>query len=509
MKQLIFYLLVSTCFFSLAQKLQEKLIITDNGDSTLLKYETKYSFDKEGNHVIVFEKNEKEYFLTKKDTIGPFSEISSWRDITYAKEQKNQFVFKNSKGTTFYTIKKGTYEDSHPSERYSSVVITMKEEDSLAYYGNGNFLFKTKYQKYGTRIKDLVQIISENQFAYLSKDKHQIIINDSVVVRSEKEISSYQLNKNKDYTYTTGRKPIEGDDEKYNYLFFIHTSDSVFGPVRTTWTKKILDNGAYYYTSDDAGTYYILINDILYKGFNDVHHIQLIDEKNSMFFYRKNDEKGVNVNGKIYLHNYDKVYHPILDTNGNFAFYGERDYFLYKFVNGKEDPIPISKYGVRPIPIYINTKGESTHLFITDDSCYYYQGEKLFHKPFSNRKVHEILSDNESNNPSQNIMYLKADTMRYILWKGNLSKPIVSLHQLKSKRKKYFNQTIINECSENHFFMIYQVEKNKYKLLIDNQIYIDLEGVNKILSENYFFDDKSFIFYGMKGKSIYQFTITL
>ncbi|HBY67138.1 MAG TPA: hypothetical protein DEG69_04860, partial [Flavobacteriaceae bacterium] len=68
---------------------------------------------------------------------------------------------------------------------------------------------------------------------------------------------------------------------------------------------------------------------------------------------------------------------------------------------------------------------------------------------------------------------------------------------------------VAGEFNDDGFFAIQKVGKGKYLIVVNNQIYKELDDVDYILPDSYFFDGKSLIFYGVKKRSFYQFTMSL
>jgi hypothetical protein len=325
------------------------------------------------------------------------------------------------------------------------------------------------------------------------------------------------INNNGTYIFAKGKRP-EKPIGKYNYMFFIHSMDTVLGYVRTVWNYELKENGAYYYSGDDNGPYYIAINDKLHKNIKPVSNITLIDKETFLYSFGEKGKSKINVNGEIYSHDFDEIFYPNLDTEGNFAFYGMKNYYLHKFVNGKEEKEPISKYGVRATPLYISPKGESIHYFKTDDSIYLYQDEKLIFNPipknsnFLIEQHKEVLTYNFVRGKTENgnsLFYLEYDEQGYFVFNGTFSKPFLPIQERNYSKDKEQGTVVAGEFNDDGFFAIQKVGKGKYLIVVNNQIYKELDDVDYILPDSYFFDGKSLIFYGVKKRSFYQFTMSL
>jgi hypothetical protein len=194
------------------------------------------------------------------------------------------------------------------------------------------------------------------------------------------------------------------------------------------------------------------------------------------------------------------------------------DYYLYKFVNGQKIKEPLSKYGVRATPLYISPIGESLHYFKTDDSIYLYQDEKLIFESipktsnFIIEPYKEILPYNFVRGKTENgnsLFYLEYENQGYFVFNGKFSKPLIPIKERNFSRVKEQGTIVSGEFNDNGFFAIQKVGKKKFLIIINNQIYKELDDVDFIVSDSYFFDGKSLTFYGVKNRSFYQFTVSL
>ncbi len=516
------------CLTVNGQTIKERLILTDTKDSLYLNSD-KISFDKQGNYCFVIDKDDQDYFVTNKDTIGGFKFIGSTYGNggeinytnSYSDPKEKPYYYKNAKGTKVFGTAIGKIEDYQTSNTNENIALVTTLNDSVYYYINGNLLLK-KYKdpkKYYGVEDDWVSFSENGNIIYSLKPDsiNYLYVNGKIIDSSKFSYTQLAINNNGTYIFAKGKRP-EKPIGKYNYLFFVHSMDTILGYVRTVWDYELKENGAYYYSGDDNGPYYIAINDKLYKDIKPVSNITLIDKKTYLYSFGVNGKNKINVSGKIYSHDFDEIFYPSLDTEGNFAFYGMKDYYLYKFVNGKENKQPISKYGVRATPLYISPKGESIHYFKTDDSIYLYQDEKLIFKSIpknSNFIIEphkEILPYNFVRGKAENgnsLFYLEYDKQGYFVFNGKFSKPLLPVKERNYSKDKEQGTIVFGEFSDNGFFAIQKVGKKKFLIIINNQIYNELDDVDYIVSDSYFFDGKSLTFYGVKNRSFYQFNINL
>lgn len=523
---ILFGLLTSLTTYG--QTISERMILTDSKDSIYLN-STKKTFDKNGNYCFVIKQNDKEYFVTPNEKIGGFKFIGSTYGNSgeinytnsYSDPKDKPFYYKNAKGTKVYGTAKGKIEDYQTSNTNENIAIVTNLNDSIYYYINGKLLnqnLKDPKKYYGLE-KDWVSFSENgNVIYYLNQNNiYNLFVNDRLIDSSKFSYTQLAINDNGTYIFAKGKRP-EQKIGKYDYMFFVHSMDTVLGYVRTVWDYELKENGAYYYSGDDNGPYYIAINDKLHKDIKPVSNITLIDRNTFIYTYGEEGKTKINVCDKKYTYDFDEIFYPTLDKQGNFAFYGLKDYYLFKYVNGKKEDKPISKYGVRPTPLYISPKGESIHYFKTDDSIYIYRDDKLIFNPISKKSNFlilphkDILPNHFIRGKSKNgnsLFYIEFDSTGYLEFNGVFSKPMIPAKESSYSETKTIGEIVAGEFSDNGFFAIQKIGSSKYLINVNNKIFKELENVDVLFKENCFFNGKELIFYGVKGLSFYQFKLTI
>lgn len=518
-----------TCLTVNGQTITERLILTDNKDSLYLN-SSKISFDRQGNYCFVIKKNGQEFFVTNKDTIGGFKFIGSTYGnggeinytSSYSDPKDKPFYYKNAKGTKVYGTAIGKIESYQTSNTKENIAITTTLNDSVYNYINDKLVSKShkeQVEKFYISERDWVAFSENGNVIYFLKQDslYKLFVNDKLIDSSKFRYNQLAINNSGTYIFAKGKRPDQPIG-KYNYMFFVHSMDTILGYVRTVWDYELKENGAYYYSGDDNGPYYIAINDKLHKDIKPVSHITLIDKKNYLYSFGEKGKNKINVNGEIYSHQFDEIFFPSLDRSGNFAFFGMKDYYLFKFVKGEKSKEPLTKHGVRATPLYISPKGESIHYFKTDDSIYLYQDEKLIFNPIpknSNFLIEphkEVLPYNFVRGKTENgnsLFYLEYDNQGYFVFNGNFSKPLLPIKERNFSKDKEQGTIVAGAFKDNGFFAIQRVGKGEFLIVVNNQVYKELDNVDYILSDSYFFDGKSLTFYGVKKGSFYQFNINL
>ena len=511
------------------QTITKRLILTDTKDSLYLKSSNK-AFDRNGNYCFIINQNGKDYFYTGTDKIGGFSFIGSTYgnsgEINYTNSfsdpEDKPWYYRNAKGTKIYGTAIGKLECYTTSNTKENMAITTTFNDFVYYYINGKLVSKInieKSDKFYISDGDWCAFSENGNVIYFLKHDslYFLYVNGTKVDSSNSRYNQLAINDNGVYIFAIGKSPEE-KIEKYDYMFYIHSMDTILGYVRTVWDFELKSNGAYYYSGDDSGPYYIAINDKLYKGIKPVSNITLIDKNSFLYSFKEQGESKLNVNGKIYTYDFDKIFYPTLDKEGNFAFLGLKDYYLYKFVNGKKEENQISKYSVRPTPLYISPKGESLHYFRTDDSIYLYRDDKLIFRPISKNANFQVIPYKEilpytfvrgKSKNGNSLFYVEYDSSGYFVFNGVFSNPMIPVKESSSSETTVNGEIIAGEFGDKGFFSIQKISNSKYLINVNNKTYKEIDDIDLILSESFFFDDRELIFYGVKGLSFYQLRLTL
>ncbi len=521
----------------IGQSVQEKLMLTDTKDSVLLKSESP-NFDSTGRYLFETVNDSGEYFIDNNGKTGPLKQNWGSSISKYTLLKDEDVFYYHSAALRIFGPFKGddlAHFRNPISKNKQHVATPCFFKDRIAIYIDGKLITKvdtlTKKEWYSNlkqenpfeskeiyfQSDDWCQLSNNGNCLFSVENglRYNLFFNGSIINTSENEIYPVRVNDNGNYIYSVGRKPMKNENYTYDYMFFIHTKDSVFAPVRTVWDSYLNEDGSYYCKGDDSGPEYILIDNAMYKGIKEINCIRLPDKTHYMFSYAKDDGHYMNVNGKSEEYNFQDIFYPTLDTNGNYAFYGLRNYYLYKFINGKEISEPITKYGVRPVPLYISPTGESLHIFKTEDSTYLYRDDKMLYK-LSNDKNLSIIEpmdfltgEYEKDKPLEgnNFFYMEIDSVGYVVFNGQFSRPMLPAKTHGSDDEKPIGQIISAERVGHGFYFIQKTGARKYLININNSVYREVDDLDRIYSGNTFFDGGKLIFYGVKGLSFYQFSV--
>lgn len=523
---ILLIMILSICSL-FGQELKERIILTDTKDSMYLKAKES-NFDILGNYCFEIKQNDSYYFYSNLDTLGPFETIGStngkgYIDYTkyYNDKTNHLWYFKNHYGIKVYGKVKGELIREMDSGTKENMAITVSYNDSISFYANNELISKVnkkQVDKFGISNNEWCAFSENgNVIYYIEKDGlYSIYVNGKLIDTSYFAYHQLRINNNGQYIFAEGRKPKEKIGG-YDYMFFIHTNDTILGPVRTVWNCDINENGGYYYSGNDNNTDYIIINNTLHKGLKDVSHITIIDKKTYLYSFKDNNIQKLNVNGVIYTIPYSKISYPSLDKKGNFSLFGTKDYYLYKFVNGIPILNPLSKYNVRATPLNITPEGKALVYYKTDDSTYIYEDEKILFPAFKNNvnfyyQNHDNIFVSELSREKaklgKNVFYMGLDTVGYWIYNGRFSKPMLPLVTTYAS-EKYKGEVINCKLTKDGFYSIQKIGTNKYLVNINNVYFKEIDNIYTIFANSCYLTDKVFVFYGIKDKSYCQFTLIL
>lgn len=523
-------------FFALAavamqgQTLTERLLWADtSGTCEIEPYSYTMSFDCDGHYFFLVKKDKDRIAVTNKTTTGElcyagggYRKGCSSRYLRLCNQKNADFLYvMNEDGTNIYGPIAGTVQGSLSGGTRQHFANTSVRNDTAFFYLDGRLVYSSPLET----IKQFILSDEEwvdfsdngNVIYYLEQDGRFVLyVNDQPVDTSDRHFNALAINDKGDYLYAKIVKP-EKPVGKYDYMFFIHTKDTVFDYVRTTWKYALMESGAYYYNGDDCGPDYLVLNGRLRKGIEKFSNITLLDSKNSFYTFEKDNHHYLNVNGTDYLVDFDELFNPSIDTNGHFAYYGLKDYYLYRVVDNVKIEQPLSKYGVRAIPLYISPQGSSVHYFKTDDSVYVYKDEELLFDPIRKSEKFTINPWDEVlpklwnyRKPSygHSLFCMNYGDKGYFVYDGHFSDALLPLFKQYGDDPKP-GGVVDGLFNDDGYFAILNTGEKEYQVVVNGRICGELYNVDSIFSEKSFFDGRQVIFYGMKNNAVYQFVVIL
>lgn len=523
----ILLVIILVCSTSFGQIVRERLILTDTKDSLYLNSE-QITFDENGNYCFVINAEGKKYFVTNNDTIGDFTSINSLygkdgemcHTNYYSDRKGEEFLYKNRHGIKVYGGAIGKIEDYQTSHTQNFIGIVTSLGDSVYYYVNGSLVSKLpkEPEKYYGLESDWVAFSQNGNSIYYTKQDSLffLYVNGNVIDSSSYKYTQLAINNRGYYVYAKGNKP-NPPIENYYYRFFIHSSDSTLDYVRTVWNYELKENDAYYYSGDNNGPYYIAINNQLYKDIENISNLRIVDQNHYLYSFDIKNKSFINSNGNISSHQFEELLLPNIDREGNYAVYGVKKRQLYKYVNGEVIGNPLSKFGVRATPLYISPTGESVHYYALNDSIYLFKDDSLMFRPicetsFKIELCKEILPNHYVKGKTDNVnslFHLELNDGNYLVYNGNFSKALCPIKSWSYKKNKEIGQIVAGRLDDNGFFAVQKVDERKYLIIVNNEIYEEMDEIDTLLSNSFFFDGETLIFYGTKGYSFYQFRIDL
>lgn len=509
------------------QEVKERVILND-ADGLSYTNAKWFSFDRSGNYCILLKAGDKDYFFTNTDTIGKYEylgcEFSNYGDWATAKAvvgtDKGEWYFKNMLGTEIFGPVYGeklTYTDGGT---HQNMAVKVLYRDSVYYYINHDLVSVLKKSK--------AKVIEETEWCVFSangnrmyytweKNRYNLFVNGKQIDSSGEEYSQMQINDNGEYTYRNYKK-LRSRKGKPDVICEFHTNDTIITPAGYAWQYSLSERHGYYYTGVNDDLHYIIVNDHLYDCVDSVCNIRFIDKNNYLFVCKEDGISRIVVNGRKFDLSLSMVQYPVIDERGNYAYFGTKDYYLYKVVNGLTLKQPITRFGIRPVPLYISPEGRSLVYYVTDDSTYFYSNDSLLFPPISNTVAFKVqtpdhifpLSDKNANiNERNSLFYVEMDTSGYFVFNGSFSHPMIPAVRSSVPYNRVIGEIVAGSLTEHGFFIIQKTGAESILININNSCYRELAGISAVYGKSCFFDGRELMFYGKKGNSICQFTVSL
>jgi hypothetical protein len=534
MKKSLLLLLALTALALHGQTLTERILWADTSETyEIEKYNHSFSFDREGNYFFYVKKDGKSVAVANKAPIdnlcsagGVYSKHGSSRYLRLCdqKEPDSCYVMyaMNEYGTNIYGPIAGKVQGYRSGGTRQHLAVTSLRGDTAFFYLDGQLVYSSPLEtikQFKLSDEEWVDFSDNgNMIYYLEKDNRFVLyVNGQPIDSSDFRFNAVSINDKGEYVYAKGFRP-EVPVGKYDYMFFIHTQDTSFDYVRTTWESALMESGAYYFSGDDTGPDYIVLNGRLHKGIESIRHITLIDSKNAFYSFRQDKKRFLNVNGVIHPIDFGEIFCPTMDTNGHFAYFGLKNYYLYKVVDGHIDKEPLSKYGVRAMPLHITPQGSSLYYFKTDDSVFVYKDNALILKPNPNSEPFAIrqwkdviphLSVNKGPENGHSLLCLNYGEHSYFVHDGQLSEPLLPAFEQYTWEEPRLGGISEGLFNGHGYFAVQNIGEKEYQVVVNGRILGELHDVDRIFSEKGYFDGRQVVFYGRRNHSICQFILTL
>lgn len=531
MKKSLLLLFALAAFVLQGQTLTERLLWTNQFDPVDFKMNAYgFTFDCDGNYFFLMSIGKDRIVVTNKTTIGELCEAGSRygsrgdsRFLRLCDHKNADFLYvMNEDGPNIYGPIVGTLRGYLTGNTRQHFANTSVRNGTAFFYLDGRLVYSSPLEnikQFNLEYEDWVDFSENGNVIYylVQNDRFVLYVNDQPIDTSDKHFYALSINDKGDYVYATGFKP-EKPVGQYDYRYFIHTKDTVFDYVGSIRWSALMESGAYYFNGDESGPDYLLLNGRLRKGIEKFSNITLVDRKNGFYTFEKDKQLYLNVNGEDYLVDFDEIYNPTMDTNGHFAYFGMKDYYLYKVVDNVKVKDPLSKYGVRAIPIYITPHGSSLYYFKTDDSIYVYKDNELVFKqirrtePFEIKPWDDVLPNEFYYKKPENghsLVCLNYGEHGYFVYDGQLSEPLQPLAEYHSWDGGERGSVVEGVYNEHGYFAVLKIGKKDYQVVVNGRVSSEIHDIDEVISENGFFDGRQVTFYGKKNNAIYQFVITL
>ena len=368
---------------------KEELVVSDPGDSTLLLAKS-IAFGPGPHYLFRYDRDTIDYFRTEKATYAwpPTGETGVRPGVlrTYGGRNKDtlapQYVSAYGLSRVYGPIE-GRVVEVETDYGKPGLVFLVERGDSVFYYANGKLVAAES-----SRIKNFYGgWVEQNRrgevlFAAKFAGGYRLYHNERLVDTSSRDFYDYALGEDGTVAYS------KWDAQRNRYYGVV--GERRFWDAGGVRPFTLGDDGGYcfgdvrpegYWGEEPPEPGQLYINEHVHAGIYAHTPPELRPSGRFDYAYRDSLGMGLHVNGRHYRTSYSKISHLTQDASGNFACYGQRNYYLYRYRNGREEPRALSKYGVRATPLYIAPDGTSVHYYETDDSIYLYRGEQLLLPP--------------------------------------------------------------------------------------------------------------------------------
>ncbi len=537
-RHLLSLVLVFSLPQAMAQEVEKKLICSMPATPTdnLARY--KVSFDAIGNYCYFSRIGEGTGpVVTSTSTYGPFRKYDDHGGpiIFYDEKDKGQYILGKHSAAMYGPIDGDIDITSYPfqvEEDYFNFIVS--QGDSFGYYINGRIIATT--QSYPctynwcacSRNGHTLYTIRRKELNYLYLDNKLI---DSTL----DDYGWLEVDDNDSYRYALGKRvPNEhGWVNLARFAPFPRYRQKIFAPLASPGREYVGLNydSVYIYENGETGSCLTVVNRRKWlqakrlvvkapcKGRNNLSYVPIgwgatVTDTSAQIY----------VNNKAVKLPYKEIFFPCIDSLGNYALFGQRGYYMYRNINGVEQPQPLSKHGVRAKPISIDAQGNTICYYQTDDSIFVYENDRLFGKcPLSQFELvrqdeivpsYRMNTDMRDHTPSE-LSGFCFDSSCYIVYRNTISPRMCSFKRYHGGEERIKGDIIYGMITETGYCVLQKTGDRKYSLIVNSRLIpfpADADFDTQMwftLSQNFSFTSHKFIFYSKEGTGIYQYKMKL
>lgn len=376
---------ISITKISLAQSLYFKQVYTIPEQYSEIYEPESFLIDSIGNFCYEVKIDSFCYYYTNSGLVGKSDFIggtlsSGENSISYTEnddffDKEELFWYRNNYSTRVYGPEFGKLEEFVTSSNGNGIAIIISRNDTLFYIINGDLIYSVNNSVGNLPVDDWC--VFNKKGDYLLRvwlEGLDLLYLNGTIIDSAMGISDI------------------GIDDSGKYIYARYGTES--SPVEIVYNKKVLFSGDQYARGDllANGKYsfytysdnkeVLIFNDTIftipncskisdsrlkkYTSFGSF--INVCNPSKDQFYLNFNNEINQEFNG---------IYDEICDSEGNYSYFGKRDYYLYTVTNGVITDT-VSRFGLRGKPIYISPKGNYFAYFEKDDSIYIFKNKELF-----------------------------------------------------------------------------------------------------------------------------------
>ncbi|MBE2256141.1 MAG: hypothetical protein IAE65_08070 [Ignavibacteria bacterium] len=504
------------------QIIEEKIII-ENFDHT--KHPSfNMSIDKEGNYLIKNRENKKNYLIRNQDTL----EIHNPDSETNSKNIKiNNFINGNGEVLFYFYVNtktdifgpfKGELIYSNANFDNNLTAFSVLEKDSVYNYINNKLISIHGKDDLGDKhfYKWFTSASNGNTLFYIYNNSLKYLYkNDSLIDRTEYDFNNLNINNNGDVLY---EKTIELNSETNSKIVELIYNGKILNNIKGNASIILFNNGKYLCTYRNINN-----EEILLTNYDTLFNIpsEYEDYYNSsgdyLLFIKRGGANYVNSKNNEMRIPSDKYFSPQVNRNGEIAFYLIEDYYLYKYINGIKSENPVSNYGVRGVPLYINADGNSIYYFKTNDSIFVYINDTLFFR--TNNRSSNIFCINafeyivnynlkSLDKKIYDLKILNIDTMAYILLNGKINNSTASSPDQYYSQDHDFKFIFVSQSSDSTYCIIQKQTGGEFAIF-GNNIRIDLKNISELYTDFCYLDEDILTCYLVKNNNLIQLKIRL
>ncbi len=399
------------------------------------------------------------------------------------------------------------------------VAMRVERGDSVEFWMDGQLLSRqSKTRKLGVQDSRWCALTGSQRLYFLLRgDQFFLYLNGRCIDSSADEFLSLSIGKSGDYSYEkryTEQSTEQSTDDTGVVSYVLCTADTTIGPFPYHLFLTRNRDGQFAYANYQAEHPSLVVNAKLYPDFRPSGLVHFAGASHWLCVSRGVDSTLLCVDGRVMRCPVTAVALSSIDTNGHYAVVGTRDSGLWRIRDGHMDEEPLGRLSGHARVLSLGADGNTIWVSASGDSVSIYENRRrryVLKKALSdvltlNAKSLESYRAQPRFDERAECLYVAGGDSAFFLFEGRLSPPLPLLFLPTDSSSWHSRYKVCVDAHDDCFAAIIGMGDRVQRLIVNNQIVRDLNGIHDVMQGSVHFDGHHLSFVGRTDSrySVYE-----